>query len=73
MNNYDHEGIMANHKTAKPIYIARQRVPDFFPGINPRTLANQNSQGKGPTPMKRGRLVFYRFKELEDLFNESGQ
>jgi hypothetical protein len=63
---------MTNHKTVKPIFIA-QRVPEFFPGINPRTLANLNSKGKGPTPLKLGRLVIYRFKELTDLFNEGSQ
>lgn len=73
MINCDHGGIMTNHKTVKPIFIARQSVPDFFPGINPRTLANQNSQGKGPTPLKRGRLVFYRFKDLEAMFNGGSQ
>ena len=51
-----------------PIYIARKKVHKSFPGLSSKTLANQNSQGKGPTPIKRGRLVFYRFDELKDSF-----
>ena len=55
-----------------PIYIARKEVHKYFPGLSSKTLANQNSQGKGPTPMKRGRLVFYRFDELQSLFVVGG-
>ena len=51
-----------------PIYIARKEVHKYFPGLSSKTLANQNSQGKGPTPIKRGRLVFYRFDELKESF-----
>ena len=51
-----------------PVYIARKEVHKYFPGLNSKTLANQNSQKKGPTPIKRGRLVFYRFDELKDSF-----
>ena len=53
---------------SKPIYISRKEVHKYFPGLSSKTLANQNSQGKGPTPMKRGRLVFYCFDELKSLF-----
>ena len=52
-----------------PIYIARKDVSKYFPGLSPKTLANQNSQGKGPTPLKKGRLVFYRFDDLKKLFS----
>ena len=52
----------------KPIYIARKEVHKYFPGLSSKTLANQNSQGKGPTPIKKGRLVFYCFDELKSLF-----
>jgi len=51
-----------------PIYIARTKVHKYFPGLSAKTLANQNSQGKGPTPIKKGRLVFYNFDELKDSF-----
>ena len=51
-----------------PIYVARKEVHKYFPGLSSKTLANQNSQGKGPTPMKKGRLVFYCFDELKSLF-----
>ena len=57
----------------QPIYIARKEVQKYFPGLSPKTLANQNSNGTGPTPIKRGRLVFYRFEDLKDLFLEEGK
>jgi hypothetical protein len=54
----------------QPIYIARKEVHRYFPGLSPKTLANQNSNGTGPTPIRRGRLVFYRFEDLKGLFLE---
>jgi hypothetical protein len=57
----------------QPIYIARKEVHRYFPGLSSKTLANQNSKGTGPTPIKRGRLVFYRFEDLKDLFLEEGK
>jgi|TARA_B110000495_G_C22723001_1_gene424636 hypothetical protein len=57
----------------KPIYIARKEVHRYFPGLSSKTLANQNSKGAGPTPIRRGRLVFYRFEDLKDLFFEEGK
>jgi|TARA_B110000495_G_scaffold144219_1_gene127156 hypothetical protein len=53
-----------------PVYIARKDVAMYFMGLSPKTLANENSKGLGPTPMKRGRLIFYRFDELKSLFVE---
>jgi hypothetical protein len=57
----------------QPIYIARKEVQKYFPGLSPKTLANQNSNGTGPTPIRRGRLVFYRFEDLKSLFIEEGK
>ena len=57
----------------QPIYIARKEVHRYFPGLSSKTLANQTSKGTGPTPIKRGRLVFYRFEDLKDLFLEEGK
>lgn len=57
----------------RPIYIARKEVHKYFPGLSSKTLANQNSKGTGPTAIKRGRLVFYRFEDLKDLFLEEGK
>ena len=57
----------------QPIYIARKEVHKYFPGLSPKTLANQNSKGTGPTPIRRGRLVFYRFEDLKNLFLEEGK
>jgi hypothetical protein len=53
-----------------PIYIARKEVHRYFPGLSSKALANQNSKGAGPTPIRRGRLVFYRFEDLKGLFLE---
>lgn len=49
----------------KPIFIAATRVEEFFPGLNPKTLANLRSQGRGPRFFKVGRKVFYRLEDLE--------
>ena len=57
----------------QPIYIARKEVHKYFPGLSSKTLANQNSKGAGPTPIRRGRLVFYRFEDLKSLFIEEGK
>ena len=57
----------------QPIYIARKEVHKYFPGLSSKTLANQNSKGTGPTPIRRGRLVFYRFEDLKGLFLEEGK
>ncbi len=51
--------------SSKPIMIARNRVPDLFPGLNPKTLANLFSEGRGPKAYRRGRKIFYRVDELE--------
>ena len=58
---------------AQPIYIAQKEVHKYFPGLSSKTLANQNSKGTGPTPIKHGRLVFYRFEDLKGLFLEEGK
>ena len=51
--------------SSKPIMIARNRVPELFPGLNPKTLANLFSEGRGPKAYRRGRKIFYRVDELE--------
>jgi hypothetical protein len=45
--------------------ISRNRVPELFPGLNPKTLANMYSEGRGPRAYKVGRKIFYRVDELE--------
>ena len=52
--------------SAKPLMISRNRVPELFPGLNPKTLANMFSEGRGPRAYKVGRKIFYRVDELED-------
>lgn len=52
----------------KPIMIARQRVGDYFPGLNPKTLANLNSKGEGPKPYIKngGRTAFYITTDIQE-------
>jgi hypothetical protein len=62
-------------KTTKPdpIFIARQRVGDYFPGLSPKTLANLAAQNKGPKFYKPNRIVYYALDELKEfLTGESG-
>ena len=47
-----------------PEWIARQRVDKHFDGANSKSLANLNSQGKGPKPYKKNRIVWYRYEDL---------
>ncbi len=49
----------------KPLMVSRNRVPELFPGLNPKTLANMFSEGRGPRAYKVGRKIFYRVDELE--------
>lgn len=63
---------MKTQKASKPEMVARQRVGDYFDGLNPKTLANLNSQGRGPKPYKRGRIVFYDFAELGNYVRGKG-
>jgi hypothetical protein len=51
-----------NHKQA--LMVSRQKVPELFPGLNPKTLANLESKGDGPPSFKRGRIRFYWVSDL---------
>lgn len=52
-----------NIETAK--MIARTEVGRLIIGLAPKTLANLNSQGLGPTPYKiGGRKVYYDIQNL---------
>ena len=55
---------MEKEKLEKPDFVARQRVDKHFDGANSKTLANLNSQGLGPTPYKKNRIVWYRYEDL---------
>ena len=57
---------MTSEVKPTPEFIARHKVEDYFPGLSPKTLANKNSLGQGPTPHKRDRKVFYRYSEICD-------
>lgn len=49
-------------KTAK--MIARTEVGRLIVGLAPKTLANKNSQGSGPTPYRIGRKIYYDIQDL---------
>ena len=49
-----------------PEVISRDRVPDSLPGLNPKTLANYASAGKGPRYHRRGRRAYYLYSDIRD-------
>lgn len=56
-----------------PLFLTRAMVKEFFPGlISPGTLANLNSEGKGPRYAKVGKKVVYRTKDLLEWLEEKG-
>lgn len=56
-----------NKSDIRPIMISRALVGDLFIGLSPKTLANLNSQGLGPTGYKvGGRKVFYLIDDLKE-------
>lgn len=57
-------------KQNHPEIISRDRIPDFFPGLNPRTLANYASSGKGPKYHRRGRKVYYLYEDVRNWLLE---
>ena len=59
-----------NSNGAKPLMIARSDVGILFPGLSPKTLANQSSEGRGPMSYRVGRKIYYRVEELEDYLTQ---
>jgi hypothetical protein len=55
---------MAKKNKNQPLMVSRQKVPELFPGLSPKSLANWHSQGIGPPTYKKGRIVFYKVSEL---------
>lgn len=56
-----------------PLMVSRQKVPEIFPGLNPKTLANLHSEGKGPKVYKRGKSVFYLVDDLVKYLTQDPQ
>ena len=48
----------------KPRMIARANIQEIIIGLRPKTLANLNSMGEGPTYYKIGNKVYYQVDEL---------
>ncbi|SVC19066.1 uncharacterized protein METZ01_LOCUS271920 [marine metagenome] len=59
-----------NSNRAKPLMIARSDVGILFPGLSPKTLANQSSEGRGPMSYRVGRKIYYRVEELENYLTQ---
>ncbi|MDG2214487.1 MAG: helix-turn-helix domain-containing protein [Verrucomicrobiota bacterium] len=60
-----------NSSRAKPLMIARSKVGDLFPGLSPKSLANQLSEGLGPKAYRVGRKIYYRVEDLEAYLTQS--
>jgi len=54
-----------------PHYLRPSDVERIF-RIPAKTLANLRSQGRGPCYTKVGKNVFYRFRDVEEWFQEHG-
>ena len=55
------ENVLSEIRSKIPPIIARQQVPILLGGaISSKTLANLDSQGKGPKRMRIGRKVVYK-------------
>ena len=48
----------------QPKMIARANIQEIIRGLKPKTLANLNSIGEGPTVYKIGNKVYYQVDEL---------
>lgn len=60
MNKFTDEEVLKN----LPPFISRAQIRDYFPFLNPRTLANKQCAGNGPPFIKNGSRVIYRTREL---------
>ena len=56
---------------SKPLMVARSKVGDLFPGLSPKSLANQLSEGLGPKAYRVGRKIYYRVEDLETYLTQS--
>ena len=48
----------------QPKMIARANIEEVIRGLKPKTLANLNSIGEGPSHYKIGNKVYYQVDEL---------
>jgi len=48
----------------QPKMIARANIEEVIRGLKPKTLANLNSMGEGPSYYKIGNKVYYQVDEL---------
>jgi len=53
-----------------PAFIPRVKIQEYFPWLTQKTLANLDSQGKGPVFIRNGRAVIYPTKCLLGWMDE---
>ena len=59
------QGIFENVRETLPPIISRDHVSEILGGvISTKTLANLDSEGKGPKRMRIGRKIVYRTEDL---------
>jgi hypothetical protein len=57
--------------SSKPLMVARSKVGDLFPGLSPKSLANQLCEGRGPKAYRVGRKIYYRVEDLESYLTQN--
>ena len=53
-----------------PLLVTTDHLPQFFPGLNPKTMAILRSQGKGPRYYRRERKIYYDVEEVRRWLTE---
>lgn len=54
----------------RPLLVTTDHLPDFFPGLNPKTMAILRSQGKGPRYYRRERKIYYNVQDVRKWLTE---
>ena len=55
----------------RPIMVSRQEARKIFVGLCGQTLANLGARGEGPPYFRRGKICWYRVKDIEDWLTSS--
>lgn len=48
----------------RPVMVARQQLPKYFPGMTARTWANMAHEKKGPKYYRIGKLTWYVVEDV---------
>jgi len=55
----------------RPVMIARQKLPDYFPGRTARTWANLAHLKQGPKFFRKGKTTWYLTDDVVDYLTEN--